>query len=278
MKRGAAKKVFIVSDATGETAEKVVQAALLQFPASTVKIRYFLKIRHSDEIDRIMTLADQEHAFVAYTLVDTALRQHILDLAEQQEVDTHDLIGSLIVKLSQFLSVNPAMEAGLKAGLDADYFKRVEAVEFAVKHDDGQEPRHLAKADIVLVGLSRTSKTPLSTYLAQKGFKVANIPLVPEIPPPTELSLVDQKRVHALIIDLPTLVRIRRERLKHLGMPSESTYAMRDNVKTELQWCRTFYQSHPGWSVHDVTGKAVEETAAKIIHLHDERFGASPTR
>jgi regulator of PEP synthase PpsR (kinase-PPPase family) len=268
------QKVFIVSDATGETAEKVVQAALLQFPASKVKIRYFLKIRHGDEIDRIMKIANDDRAFVAYTLVDTTLRQHILELAEQLEVDTHDLIGSLIVKLSQFLSVSPAMEAGLKAGLDADYFKRVEAVEFAVKHDDGQEPRHLAKADIVLVGLSRTSKTPLSTYLAQKGFKVANIPLVPEIPPPTELSLVDQQRVHALIIDLPTLVRIRRERLKHLGMPSESTYAMRDNVKKELQWCRTFYQSHPGWSVHDVTGKAVEETAAKIINLHDERFGA----
>ena len=182
------RKVFIVSDATGETAEKVVQAALLQFPASKVKIRYFLKIRHRDEIDRIMKIANTDRAFVAYTLVDTTLRQHILERSEQLEVDTHDLIGSLIVKLSQFLSVSPAMEAGLKAGLDADYYKRVEAVEFAVKHDDGQEPRHLSKADIVLVGLSRTSKTPLSTYLAQKGFKVANIPLIPEIPPPKELN------------------------------------------------------------------------------------------
>ena len=274
MKSTGPKKVFIVSDATGETAEKVVSAALLQFPARQVKIRYFLKIRHQDEVDRIIKLAHQENAFVAYTLVDTDLRQHILSLAEQLEVDTHDLIGSLIVKLSQFLAINPAMQAGLKAGLDADYYKRVEAVEFAVKHDDGQEPRHLEKADIVLVGLSRTSKTPLTTYLAQKGYKVANVPLVPNIPAPAELGAIDQNRVHALIIDLPTLVRIRQERLKHLGMPSESTYAMRDNVRQELQWCRTFYQTHPEWAVHAVTGKAVEETAARIIHLHDERFGA----
>lgn len=274
MKSAGAKKVFIVSDATGETAEKVVSAALLQFPARQVKIRYFLKIQHRDEVDRLMNLAQEGNAFVAYTLVDPELRQHILILSEQMEVDTHDLIGSLIVKLSQFLATLPAMQAGLRAGLDADYYKRVEAVEFAVKHDDGQEPRHLEKADIVLVGLSRTSKTPLSTYLAQKGHKVANVPLVPNIPAPVELAAIDQNRVHALIIDLPTLVRIRQERLKHLGMPSESTYAMRDNVRQELQWCRTFYQSHPEWAVHDVTGKAVEETAARIIRSHDERFGA----
>lgn len=267
------KKLFILSDATGETADKVTQAALNQFPDGKPRVRYFLKVRTVDEIDSIIAKAKAEGAFVAYTLVDTELRQRIVSLAEQEEVDTHDLIGSLIVKLSQFLGTSPVMQAGLRAGLDEKYFRRIEAVEFAVKNDDGKEPQRLHKADIILVGLSRTSKTPLSTYLAQRGYKVSNVPLVPNIPPPDELFQVDQRRVHALMIDLPILLRIRRERLKHLGMPAESTYAMRDAVAKELRWCQTFFGQNPHWPVHNVTGKAVEETAANILRVHHGHFG-----
>jgi regulator of PEP synthase PpsR (kinase-PPPase family) len=267
-----AKKVFIVSDATGETAEKVTQAALLQFPAVRPRLRYFVKVRSVEEIDRIVEKARKEGAFIAYTIVDPELRSEMVQRADALDVECQDIIGVLILKLSQFFEVKPAMQSGLRNALDEAYFRRIEAVEFAVKADDGQELRNLKKADLILVGLSRTSKTPLSTYLAQRGFKVANVPLVPDVPPPDELFDVDPRQVHALMIDLPTLLRIRRQRLKHLGVDKETTYATRGHVAKELRWCQALYRAHPEWTVHEVTGRAVEETASAILEVHRRFF------
>ncbi len=155
--------------------------------------------------------------------------------------------------------------------LDEEYFQRVEAVEFAVKNDDGQAPHNLHRADMVLIGLSRTCKTPLSMYLAHRGLKVANVPLMPEIPPPPELFQIDQEKIYALIIDLNSLVRVRSERLKHLGLPPDAEYAQRENIARELRWCREFYARHPIWPVIDTSGRAVEETAAEMIRIKNER-------
>ena len=151
------------------------------------------------------------------------------------------------------------------------YFKRIEAVEFAVKHDDGQSLGKLAQAQIVLVGISRTSKTPLSTYLAQKGWKVANVPLVLGLPLTRELDEIDQQHIFGLTIDVASLMRIRRSRLKALNMPVDTDYARRDHIIKELGYARGIFEAHPEWPVLDVSQKAIEETAAIILRYMDER-------
>ena len=186
-------------------------------------------------------------------------------------VEVADVIGGLVLRLASYLGSQPLFTPGIQHQLDADYFRRIEAVEFAVKSDDGQSPQNLTRADMVLVGLSRTSKTPLSMYLAHKGFRVANVPLVPEIPPPKELFDIDQEKVYALIIDLNSLVRVRHQRLRQLGLPPDAEYAARENIARELRWCREFFARHPSWPVVDTSGRAVEETAAEMIRIKRER-------
>ena len=266
-------KVFLVSEGTGETAEKVAEAALTQFRGIGVLTETFTQVRSKLQIEEIMGRARMEGAFVVFTMIEPEHRDLILELASQSGVETADVIGGLVRKFSAFVGEQPLLAPGIQHQLDADYFRRIEAVEFAVKSDDGQAPQNFARADIVLVGLSRTSKTPLSMYLAHKGYRVANLPLVPEIPPPTELFEVDQEKIFALIIDLSSLARVRHERLKHLGLPPDAEYASRDAIATELRWCREFYAQHPTWPVVDTSSRAVEETAAEIVRIRKERDG-----
>ena len=160
---------------------------------------------------------------------------------------------------------------GLLYTLGEEYFRRIEAVEFAVKNDDGAEPRNLPKAEIVLVGISRTSKTPLSTFLAQKGHRVANVPLVLGVEPPDELDEVDDDRVYGLIIRPDSLMRIRQARLTHLGMPQDSSYGARQHIEEEIAYSREIFRAHPNWPIIDVTNRAIEETAADILRLYRDR-------
>ena len=155
--------------------------------------------------------------------------------------------------------------------LTEEYFRRIEAVEFAVKSDDGKEPRNFKKADLVLVGVSRTSKTPLSTLLAQRGLKVANLPIVLGVALPPELEEAPQDRVVGLTIELDQLVEIRKARLKQLGMSIDASYGLREQVKQELDYARRIFAEHPHWPVIDVTGRAIEETAVIILESLKER-------
>jgi regulator of PEP synthase PpsR (kinase-PPPase family) len=155
--------------------------------------------------------------------------------------------------------------------LSQEYFRRVEAIEFAVKSDDGKEPRNLHKADLVLVGVSRTSKTPLSTYLAGRGLKVANVPLVLGVDPPTELHELPGYRVVGLTVDVDQLMDIRRQRLQQLGMPPDANYGHRDHVKAELEYAHGIFRDNPEWMVVDVTNCAIEETATIILEALKER-------
>lgn len=265
------RKIFILADGTGETAEKVSQAALTQFRGIEVQTETFTRVRSKFEIREIMERAAKEHAFVVYTVIDPEHREFIQSTAVELQVEVSDLIGGLVLKLGHVFGVPPLFATGIKHQLDEEYFRRIEAVEFAVKSDDGQSLQNLKRADMVLVGLSRTSKTPLSMYLAHKGFKVANVPLVPEIPAPKEMFELDQERVYALIIDLNSLVRVRHQRLRQLGLPPDAEYAARENIARELRWCREFYARHPTWPVVDTSGRAVEETAAELIRIMKER-------
>ena len=267
---GDTKTVYILADGTGETAEKVATAALTQFRSIDVSTVSFTRVRSKIEIREIIEKASKASAFVVYTVIDPEHREYIQRQANELGVEVADLIGSLVVRLSKYLESTPLLTPGIQHQLDEEYFQRIEAVEFAVKNDDGQAPHNLHRADIILVGLSRTSKTPLSMYLAHKGIKVANVPVVPEIPPPPELFQIDQEKIYGLIIDLNSLSRVRSERLRHLGLPPDAEYAARENIARELRWCREFFARHPTWPVIDTSGRAVEETAAEVLRIKTE--------
>ena len=264
------KTVMIISDATGETAERMVRAATLQF-SEPVQIRVFSRVRLETELEQILEKAAELRALVVFTVVNTEERDLIAKLVERHNIETVDLMGALIAKLAIFLGAAPAGVPGLLHMITEDYFRRIEAVEFAVKNDDGAEPRNLPKADLVLVGISRTSKTPLSTYLAQRGLKVANVPLVLGVDPPEELSQVDDRKVFGLIVQPDMLMRIRQARLSHLGMPHDSSYGQRAHIDNEIAYSREIFRNHANWPVIDVTNRAIEETAADILRIYQER-------
>src|SRR5882672_6222419 len=271
----AGRFIDVVSDSTGETAEKVVRAALLQFPQAGAVIRLHTRVRTKEIARSILERSSKEGALFVFTVVSPELREFIHASTTELRVDAVDVIGSLIGKLGTFLDREPINMPSSMLPLSEEYFRRIEAVEFAVKSDDGKEPRNFKKADIVLVGVSRTSKTPLSTLLAQRGLKVANQPIVLAVKLPPEIDEASQDRVIGLTIGLDQLVEIRKARLKQLGMPMDASYGLREQVKQELDYARAIFRDHPDWPVIDVTGRAIEETAVIILESLKERDDAA---
>jgi regulator of PEP synthase PpsR (kinase-PPPase family) len=265
------RRIDILSDSTGETAEKVVRAAMLQFPQSGVHIRLHTRVRTRETARPVLENAAKDGALVVFTVVGPELREYIHAQSYELKVEAVDLIGSLIGKLALFLERQPINMPSGMLPLTEEYFRRIEAVEFAVKSDDGKEPRNYKKADLVLCGVSRTSKTPLSTLMAQRGLKVANQPIVLGVRIPLELEEAPQDRIIGLTIEIDHLVEIRKARLKQLGMPTDAAYGLREQVKQELEYARQIFAQHPGWPVIDVTGRAIEETAVIILESMKER-------
>lgn len=266
------KQIFVLSDSTGETATRVTRAALNQFESSGMGIQSFSRVRTPEDIDRVLAQAREHALVVVCTVVAPDQRAHIAARAAEWGVEIIDPVDPLIRRLAQLMDRTPEGRPGLGMNMDAEYFRRIEAVEFAVKHDDGQMPHGLKRADIVLVGLSRTSKTPVSTYLAQKGWKVANVPVVLGIPLPRELYEIPQNRVYGLTINVASLVRIRRARLQQLNMPVDSEYGMREHIIKELKYGKDIFRKASVWPVVDVSLKAVEETASIITWMAEERL------
>lgn len=265
------KPIYIVSDGTGDTAEKVVRAALHQFKGYVVHLRTFPNVTERDQLERLVKQAAAERAILVTTLVSSEVRAAASTLAKEHRVLTVDLMGSLLNKLGLALDSQPAGVPGRKMATDEDYFRRIEAVEFTVKADDGKEPRMLREADIILLGVSRTSKTPLSVFLAHKGFKVSNVPIVLDRPLPRELFDLDQRRIYALTIGPEILREIRVQRLATMRVPGRSNYSDLDYILAELDYAEELFRHHPQWPVIDVTRKAVEETAASILNIMTER-------
>jgi regulator of PEP synthase PpsR (kinase-PPPase family) len=268
------KVVYLVGEGTGETVTKLANAALSQFAPNSIEVRMFTMVEDTARILSILSRAGREKALIVYTIVDSQNRDFLEREAAKRGVEAVDVLGSFIIKLALFLDQKPLGIPGKQHQADASYYRRIEAIEFTVKHDDGQAPHTMYKADLVLIGLSRTSKTPLSSYMAQLGWKIANVPLFPDINPPKEIFTIDQLKVYGLIIEPEALVLVRRERLKYLGLPNHADYADRNKIENEIKWCRAFYRKHPQWPVVDVSGKAIEETAAKIMQLHQARIDA----
>jgi len=266
-----AKVIYVVSDSTGETAERVTRATLLQFPDHSVRLKLERRMRDRRGLTAILESAAAQEAMVVFTLVRPELRDHFNQQAARLGVRHVDVIGSLISQIGHYLEADPVNIPTGEMPLSKEYFRRVEAIEFAVKSDDGKEPRNLHRADLVLVGVSRTSKTPLSTYLAGRGLKVANVPLVLGVEPPSELHELPGYRVVGLTVDIDQLMDIRRQRLQQLGMPPDANYGHRDHVKAELEFAHAVFRDNPEWMVVDVTNCAIEETATIILEALKER-------
>jgi [pyruvate, water dikinase]-phosphate phosphotransferase / [pyruvate, water dikinase] kinase len=255
--------IFIVSDGTGDTGAAVANAALAQFQVEH-KLRRFGGIRQAALARRVVAEAERVGALVLFTLVDRRVAQGLLEEAAARGVPTFDVLGGMIAKVAEHLKAEPRSQPGLLHGFSDDYFKRVEAVEFAVRHDDGANLHTLFRADLVLTGVSRTSKTPLSMYLAQRGFKTGNVPIVPGIDPPRALLDLDPKKVFALTIDPSLLLTIRQARIRTLGAPPYTTYADPEALIEEVRRARRIYREQ-GWRVVDISGRAAEENASRIL-------------
>jgi regulator of PEP synthase PpsR (kinase-PPPase family) len=262
--------VYILSDSAGDTAESVLKAAAIQFHPQTVEYRKVPYITNRQGVEQVVAEAAKENAIVLFTLVVPELRDYLIAQAKKKKVISIDLLGPIIATLEKAFDQEPRHQPGLIHQLDEDYFKKVEAVEFAVKYDDGRDPTGILLADIVLVGVSRTSKTPLSMYLAHRKYKVANVPIVPELKPPEQLFHVDPQKVIGLIIDPEKLYVIRRERLKSLGLADNALYAQIERINQELAYAKQIMEK-VGCSVIDVSNKAVEETASVILGMFRKR-------
>jgi regulator of PEP synthase PpsR (kinase-PPPase family) len=258
------KYIYVCSDSVGETAEAVVRATIRQFDAEQVVIKRVGSIQNEAEIHALIMDAAKSRGMIAYTLVQPELREMMKEEAIRHGVGTVDIMGPMMQMFMDTFHDSPNRKPGLLHQMDEAYFRRVEAIEFAVKFDDGKDARGLIQADLVLIGVSRTSKTPLSIFLAHKGIKVANLPIVPEVNAPAELFSMPSKRIVGLTMDAEHILNIRLERLKAMGLPHNSKYASLQRIVEELEYGESLMKQL-GSRVINVTNKAIEETAGIIM-------------
>ena len=212
--------IYLVSDSVGETADVVIRSALYQFETENYQLKKYSYVQTTEEIDDICAkAAEDEKAMIFYTFVKKEMADYMKSRIEHSNLIGVDIYSPILTGLGQLFQLPAKEKPGMNRQLNEDYFNRVEAIEFSVKYDDGRDPRGIEKADIVLVGVSRTSKTPLSIYLANKNVKVANIPLFPESKPPKEIFTIAPERIIGLVNSPKKLNEVRKERLKTLGLP-----------------------------------------------------------
>jgi regulator of PEP synthase PpsR (kinase-PPPase family) len=259
-------KIFVVSDGTGRTAEQALKAALTQFGGVEIDISKYPGVRSGNDVRRVVGEAAAVNAFIIHTLVTDELRAEMVRAGRRLNVEMIDLIGALLARLSERFHISPAEKPGLYNQLNKYYFRRIETMEFAINHDDGLRIHEIGNAEIVLLGVSRTFKTPLSVYLANKGWFVANIPVVFDHELPREVHRAPPENVFCLDTNALRLAELRKARDEYLrGKVGE--YAKTGYVRRELAWARRIYSRHPGWRRIDVTNKPIEEIASEIVSL-----------
>lgn len=257
--------LFVVSDGGGSTAEIALEAAMVQFPGVEFQVIRRPGVRTREQVLRVVRDAAQAQGIVVHTIVIQEIRQILVRECRQRIIPHFDLIGPLIGHISQMVGLRPILRPGATRGMDVDYFRRIDAIQFTVQHDDGQSVNTMHEADVVLIGVSRSSKTPLSIYLSMRGMKVANIPIVLGVPPPRKLDEIDQSKVVAVTIDPQALLEIRRNRLQLLGQSPDGEYADPGKIAEELAYFRKIVRSGYPWPIVNVTGKSVEEAAKEVI-------------
>ena len=265
--------LHLVSDATGETLDSIAKAALVQFAEAEATVHMWSLVRAQRQLEQVLLAVDSYPGIVLFTLVDTDLRRGLEDGCRRLQVPCIGVLDPVMIALSSYLGAESRNLPGMQHVLDADYFDRIDAMNYCLAHDDGQLPDDLSTADVILVGVSRTSKTPTCIYLANRGIKAANIPYVPNVQMPAVL----QNQSDTLIVGLTTspdrLVQIRRNRLLSLKQDSETEYVDLDVVKDEVAMARRLFTRN-NWPVIDVSRRSIEETAAAIMTLHQRRIGA----
>ena len=265
--------VYIVSDAIGQSAVNIVRSALSQFPNLNYIVKDYTFVSEISEIDDIIAALKKEEipAIILHTFSNNEMTQYLDKNVEGICDDSYDLLTPIVKRISKLVEIKPKTQSsGKNQGLDSNYFNRIEALEFAVQHDDGKEPKGFLEADVVILGISRTSKTPLSIYLANNNLKVANLPLVPESDLPEEIWEVDPKRIIGLTNDVSILSEIRKERMIAYGMNPETFYSNTDRIEAEIYFAEKLY-SELNCKMINVANKSIEETAGNIIaYLNDQ--------
>lgn len=260
-------KMIVISDSSGETGSMLVRAAISQFKNQdyeTIRYPYIMTIERLQEV--LEEVAEFENYVLFSTLVSEEMVHYLQSYTAENNILNFDIMSPILGGLSDRLGMEPSAEPGIIRKVDEAYYSRVAAIEFAVKYDDGKDPRGLAKADLVLVGISRTSKTPLSMYLANKNIKVANVPLVLESPPPKELFEISARKIIGLTNSPENLNQIREERLLSLGVSSGSSYADIGKILDELDYSEQIMK-RIGCPVVNVENRAIEETSGIILAL-----------
>jgi regulator of PEP synthase PpsR (kinase-PPPase family) len=260
------RHVFVVSDATGMTCELVVKAALTQFRTSRAILHRVRYVRNPAQIQEVIQDARGERGIVVYTLVVPELRKVMLTSGLHHAVPTIDILGPVLSRLTDLLEISPMAKPGLFRGLDEDYFNRIEAINYAVKHDDGQRPQELSDADLVLVGVSRTSKTPISVYLSYRGFKVANVPILLDARLPRQLFKVAAHKVMGLTMRPERLQLLRQARVERYRDVEMLSYTDLETIKKELKHSIDICKQRK-WQTFDVTLRSIEEAATVIMEL-----------
>ncbi len=262
--------IYIVSDSIGDTAEFVVRAAISQFNGAYADIRRVSHINDYEMIEQTIELVMDLNVVMVLTMVVDELKNYLIARAAVEGIPVVDIMGPMINAFEDLYRKPAKQEPGLVRKLDEEYFKKIAAIEFAVKYDDGKNPRGILDADIVLIGVSRTSKTPLSMYLANQRIKTANVPLVPEVKPPQAIFDISNRKVIGLTINPEKLFVIREERLKSLGLTTQANYASLERILEEIEYSEKIMK-RIGCPVIDVTNKAIEEIASIILDIIRKR-------
>nr|WP_201744492.1 pyruvate, water dikinase regulatory protein [Staphylococcus warneri] len=256
--------IYIVSDSIGETAQRMIHATLTQFPDLTqIEIKKFPYIKDENEFLNVLELAHEKNAIVVTTLVSESFNALGHQYAQEHQISYIDYMSELITMIEQHTQSTPLMESGALRKMNTEYFKRIEAIEYSVKYDDGKHFTDIGEADALIVGVSRTSKTPLSMYLANKGYKIANIPLVPEVTIPESVFQHKGLKVFGLTASPNYIANIRKNRAEALGISKTSTYNSLDRIKKELSYAEEIFNKLNA-TVINTEYKSIEESAFYI--------------
>lgn len=256
--------IYIVSDSIGETAQRMIHATLTQFPDLTqIEIKKFPYIKDENEFLNVLELAHEKNAIVVTTLVSESFNALGHQYAQEHQISYIDYMSELITMIEQHTQFTPLMESGALRKMNTEYFKRIEAIEYSVKYDDGKHFTDIGEADALIVGVSRTSKTPLSMYLANKGYKIANIPLVPEVTIPESVFQHKGLKVFGLTASPNYIANIRKNRAEALGISKTSTYNSLDRIKKELSYAEEIFNKLNA-TVINTEYKSIEESAFYI--------------
>ena len=263
--------IHLVSDSTGETVTLVGRACLVQFDHVEPQEHLWSLVRTEDKVQEILAVLEEEGGVVIYTMVDQKIRRLLEEGCATLQIPCIPVLDPIIGALGQYLGTKGHARPGSQHVMNAEYFSRIEAMQFALIHDDGQSTWDLDEADVVLLGVSRTSKTPTCIYLANRGVKTANVPIVPGCPIPKEVFEIDKPLIVGLTKDPKRLVEIRRQRLRLLDQDENTDYVNLEMVSQEINEARRLFSKHE-WPVINVSRKSIEETAATIFQLYQDRL------